>query len=117
MTINEFLSVLDRFGRNLDRRADDFPYEIKTSIIRETVRGRHIDTTRFIRAIDFHRASVVDSSHRFTVDTSNNPDVFYDGWLEFPRRGWRGAYVYQKGIQNADIKGVADRIMNESFVV
>lgn len=115
--LDKLLRDLNDLERNFERRSDDFPYEIKTSIIRQIVRGGHIKTTRMIRAMDYHRSAVVDGSHRFTVDTSNNPDVFYDGWLEFVRRNWRGAYVYQKGIENADIQGVADRIVSDSFVI
>lgn len=116
-SIDKVLRDLAAFERNANRRADDFAYELKSSIIRETVRGRHIVTTRFIRAIDYHRQAVVDSEQRFRIDTSSNPDVFYDGYLEFPRKGWAGAYVYQKGIQNVDFERIADKIASESFVV
>lgn len=115
--LDKVLRALAAFERNANRRADDFAYELKTSIIRETVRGRHIKTARFIRAIDYHRQAVVDGEHRFAVDASSNPDVFYDGFLEFPRKGWPGAYVYQKGIQNVDFERIADKIASESFVV
>lgn len=102
--------------------SSDLGYELKTSIIREIIRAGAIDTTAMVQAIDYTRSFVVDDGHTFFVGAVNNPDVFYDGFVELPTRNRDGSYregryFYQKGIENADFERVFDSIARESFVI
>lgn len=114
--------AIERFEQNFHQHADDFPYEIKTSIVRQIVRVGAIDTTAMIQAENISRELVTDSRHHFRVDTSSNPDVFYDGFVEFPTRNVDGTlrygrYFVRDGIRHADIGGIIERIATESFVI
>lgn len=114
---------VDNFVSDMtDRGADDIGYELKTSVIRATVREGAIDTTAMIQAFDYHRSPVTDSGVSIRVDTSNNPDVFYDGFVEFETENRdgsmrRGRYVYKQGIETANMEQVFDGVARRSFVV
>lgn len=119
-TINDVIQAFHRLEKNWLEHGDRFAYEFKTSIVRQIVRQRHIDTSAMIRSMNYHREAMTDSSVKFRIDTSDNAvrDVFYDGFLEFPtRRGWPGAFVYQRGIENADVQREARDVMDRSFMV
>lgn len=116
------INALEAFARNFGNHIDDFGYEMKTSVVREIIRAGNIDTTAMIQAIDYHRDPVTDSGYKFHVDTSNNPDVFYDGFVEFDtanRDGTKrkGSRFYQKGILNWQLEPIVDGIARESFVI
>jgi hypothetical protein len=117
-TIADVIARLENFVRILDRRVDEVPYEIKTSIKLAIARGGHIDTTALINSLNYHRDAVVaGEAWDYRIDASDNRvrDVFYDGFLEFPRKGWAGAFVYQKGIESTQLEPVFDSIADEAF--
>lgn len=119
---DKVVADIERLERNFARRADDFPYELKTSIVRQIVSVRAIDTTAMIQAFDYHRDVVTDSGYRYKIDTSNNPAVFYDGFVEFPTANRDGSmrpgrYFVRDGIKRADIERVVNDIVTDSFVI
>lgn len=121
-TAQQVIHDLESFVRNVGHGVDDLGYEMKTSVVREIVRAGAIDTTAMIQSVDYHRSPVTDSGHRFEVDTSNNPDVFYDGFVEFDTRNRdgsvrRGRRFYEKGIEHWDIERIFNQIADRSFVV
>jgi len=118
-TINEIIAMFQRLDRNWIEHSDDFAYEIKTSIVRQIARQGHIDTTAMIRSVNYHREAFTSQSVKYRIDTSDNAvrDVFYDGFVEFPRKNWPGAFFYQRGIENANIQQIADDIIDRSFMV
>lgn len=113
------LQAIDRYANTLLQRGDDIPYELKTSIIREVIRTGSIDTAAMITAIDYHREVVTNTEQRYRIDTSNNPDVTYDGFVEFKgeTRNWPGRYFYQRGIENAELERIFDSFADRSFVI
>lgn len=116
---DKFLRALSGYKNTLDRNADDIPYEIKTSIIREIIRTGSVDTGAMIKAIDYHREAVTDSAINWRIDASNDPDVTYDGFVELKgeTRNWPGRYFYKRGIENAQIEQIFDSFADRSFVV
>lgn len=116
------IRALDRFLALVGSKGvDDIGYELKTSVVASIVHERAIDTTAFIQAIDYHRSVVVDGNH-LRVDASNNPDVFYDGFVEFPtpnRDGSmrRGRFVYKQGIENGNLERIFDHLAEDAFVI
>lgn len=120
-TFKEVIADIDSYVRNWNRRRDEIPYEIKSSIISQIVRTRSIDTTRFIRSIDFREQAAGDG-YRYLIDSSRDREVTYDGFLEFgtsnvnaygvlisPRYNFRG------GIENSRLEPIADSIADVSF--
>lgn len=117
-TFQDVIDALNRYETKFNDRAEEIPYEIANAVRVATIRGGHIDTTAFIQSLDYYRDVMVHNDHRFHIDASAGRvrDVFYDGWLEFPRKGWPGAFVYEKGIRSANIQGIFDSIAAESFI-
>jgi hypothetical protein len=118
-TIQQVIQFFKDLERNWADASDNFAYEFKTSIVRQIARQGHIDTTAMIRSVNYHREAVTSAGVRYRIDTSDGQvrDVFYDGWVEFPRKNWPGGFFYQKGIENADVNRVADEVMDRTFVV
>lgn len=114
----QVVGAFDHLVNALDRRVSEFPYEIKTSVVREIVRTGSIDTTRMIQAVNYHEDHVTSSGQHFRVDTSDDDSVTYDGFVDQPgeTRNWPGRFFYQRGIEGANIEQVISSIMNESFV-
>jgi hypothetical protein len=113
------IAAFQAFERNLLRHVEDVPYEIKSSIVREIVRTRSIDTARMIQAENYHQTYVSDGDFRYEVDTSSNPDVFYDGFVDQPgvTRNWAGRFFNQRGIEGANIERIFNEIAADSFVI
>lgn len=113
------IHALQAYERNLSRHLSDIPYEFKTSIIREIVRTRSIDTGAMVQAIDYHQDHVTDTDARYEINTDNNPDVFYDGFVDQPgvTRNWAGRFFNQRGIENANLEPIFNAIAAESFVL
>lgn len=115
------IDALEGFEKSF-AEVDDFGMEFKTSIVREIVRASAIDTTAMIQAVDWHRDPVTSSGYRFHVDTSNNPLVFYDGFVEFDtanRDGTirKGRKFYEKGLQRADVERLVNERARRNFVI
>lgn len=113
---------LDKFLENMIVHADDFAYELKTSIVSEVVHTGSIDTARMIQAINYHREIVSTVGSTFRIDTSDNDEVTYDGFVDRPIArnafGFEGGRLfYQTGIEKANIGRVADEIADMSFSV
>lgn len=121
--INQVIQAFDRYQRNWQRKADEIPYEIKTSIIRQIIRTGSIDTTRFIRAVDFREDAVQFDQIRYLIDAmSSNPDVTYDGFLETGTKRPNAYGVtfaprlnYGDGIENANLEQVFDNFADSAF--
>lgn len=80
-----------------------------------------IDTAAMINAIDYTRSFVVDNGHSLFVGAVNNPDVFYDGFVERDTRNRDGTvrggkFFYEQAIQPADVEGVYDAIVRRAFI-
>lgn len=121
-SIQHVEDVLEHFIANVGSHVDDIGYELKTAVVRGIVHYNAIDTTAMIQAIDYHRDAVTDTGYSLHVDASNNPDVFYDGFVElaqvFPGgRARTPKPVYQYGIEHSNFQRVFDEIARESFVV
>lgn len=118
-TLQEVIRLFDDLTRNWDDGAEDFAYEFNASIVRQIIRQGHILTTAMVRSMNYHREAVTSAGVRFRIDTSDNQvrDVFYDGWVEFPRANWPGGFFYQRGIENANVERVANDIMDRTFVL
>lgn len=110
---------LEEYIRVLERRGDEIPYEIKTSVVREIVRTRSIDTTAMIQAVDYHQEIVTSGHQTFRIDTSNDESVTYDGFVEVDgvTRNWQGRWNFRGGIENANIHRIFDEFAREAFVV
>lgn len=117
ITLEQFLMMLDLYERNFYARKAEIPYELKTSIVRQIVRTRSIDTTRFIQAVDFRLVEVSNDSFRYYIDAARNSEVYYDGYVEFngDKRNWVGRFNYRDGIQNANIESITDSIADQTF--
>lgn len=115
---DKVLSDFERFTRNWDREADQIPAEIKASVVREIVRTGSIDTTRMIQAVNYH-GGVVTDGHHFTIDTSDDNEVTYDGFVDQPgvTRNWPGRFFNLRGIERANLERIFNMIADESFVV
>lgn len=97
----------------------DIIYELKTSVVREIVRVRAIDTGRMISSINYSPVIRTSKRMRYKLDAvSQNSDVIYDDIVERGRRRptpLEGRYPYKRGIEGADIHGTVDRIADSIF--
>lgn len=108
---------LDAYVTNWQRGRDKVPAAIKSSIITQIIRTGSIDTTRFIRALDFREENLSGDGYRFLIDGARDSKETYDGFLEFDgeTRRFTGRFNFRDGISNADLESVSDEIADESF--
>lgn len=116
--MSEMIGILRGFERTLNARADDFPFEIVSSIRRFIIRTHTIDEGKLLFAFDFNEVATNAESVQFLIDTSNDLDRYgIEGFVEFdrPAYGFIGRKFMEQGIENADYQRVMDEIVFASF--
>lgn len=118
--LDKLFGDLDDYLLTWQRRRDEIPYEFKTSIISQIIRTGSIDTTRFIRAVDFREemlTSGIFGGYRYLIDSARDSLVTYDAFVELPgvTRNWSGRFNYQGGIENARLESIFDSFADTSF--
>lgn len=117
VTVEQFLQILSNYRRNIERRRDEIPFAIKSSIITQIIRTGSIDTTKFIQAVDFREDGMDADGFRYLIDSSRDSEVTYDGFVETDgvTRRWTGRWNYRDGIENTNFRPVFDSIADDTF--
>lgn len=113
---------LNDFIRNFEKKSDDVGVALRKAVVDAIFKEQAIDTAAMVIAIDYSNSYVTDTGIAFFVGTIDNPDVYYDGFVEFPtanRDGTtrRGRFFYKQGIENTDFARLIDQVATESFVI
>lgn len=74
-----------------------------------------IDTGRFIRSIDWLEGEARDAFVQYLISTQRDVFVTYDGFIEFGTRFMKARYPAKLGIENADISGTIDNVVDDAF--
>jgi len=116
-TIDQVCRDFDIYVASWHQNRDKIPAAFKSSIITQIIRTGSIDTTRFIRSVDFREESLSGLGYRFLIDSSRDSQVYYDGYLEFDgvTRHFVGRFNYRDGIENTDLEPISDEIADSSF--
>jgi hypothetical protein len=117
--IEEIISDLDRLERNADAVTKKLAAEIRRNVTENVHRWPGIRTRAFINSINEHPLF---GEHHYQIDNSDNPDVFYSGFLEFQtaNRGDNGVrpgrYYFERGILQTDFENEFDVMINDSLI-
>lgn len=75
-----------------------------------------IDTGRMIRSVDWReQVTSFGDDLEFFIDTSDDPLVTYDGYVEGGTKYMKARYPARRGVENADFKQTIDVIIDDSF--
>lgn len=117
--IEIIINALDRFLPELEKRGDAIPAEIKNNLVEDIASYPSIKTGAYIQSVAWH--PIMAGGLHWEIDARNNPDVIYDGWLEFEtynrgRKTTRVARLHnQHAIEHSDFEHIFDDVSNNTF--
>lgn len=98
-----------------ERDADLIPRKFSENWIFSIQIVDAVDEGDYLRAVDFHEVSSEPYLQQFQIDTSNNPDVTYEGFVEGGTKYMEARFPAQKGIERTDLVNVFDYLMDKGF--
>lgn len=89
--------------------------EVKMAYKDEVFRANAIRTGAFIRSINWHAVEESPDLHEYLVDTSDDPIVTYDGFVDQGTRYIVPRYMARKAIENLQLVDTVDAIVDGVF--
>lgn len=115
--IQGFDTIVNAFKRLDTADFSAIPTEVENRYEEQVFQKDAIDTGDFIQSIGWHPLIQSPEVHSYEVDTSNNPDVFYEGFVDQGTKFITPRYMARGAIENLYLGDVLDEIFgNQVFV-
>ena len=100
--IGEIIRHFERVAENVTRDAEQIPKKISDSWVLMILLTDAIDSGDMLRAVNFHPVAQENDFSQFVVDTSDNPDVNYEGFVEGGTKFMPARFPAEKAIERED---------------
>ena len=117
--LENVINALDSYLQEVKQHSEAIPAEVKNNLVEDIATYPSIYRGWYIQAVAWH--PIMAGGLHWEIDARNNPDVIYDGWLEFEtwnrgRKTKRVARLHnQHAIENSDYQHIFDDIADSNF--
>lgn len=101
-SVAEIVRRFEKIGENFERKGGQIPKKITDSWVLMINITDAIDSGDMLRAVNFHPVETSGELLEYVVDTSDNPSVNYEGFVEGGTKNMEARYPAQKGIERED---------------